>query len=162
MVRVGFPRWPSLWLLAVMLLADAAFIQLHRLHDAFELHERAGRMLAGARPGVSMWGLGSQHVGEVLFSATVGVVVLIGFAATWRRSAPAARQLSLVLLALLAALGVFGVLIDTLHAAATQTPWGYRLGIIEDGGEMVVLTAMLWLLFDSVRTGQESRARIAF
>ena len=220
MVRVEFLRRPSLWLLVALLLADAGFIQLHRLHlqdglgdrfslehersyseyfqhakelmaaalagvlffrtgerlfaiwaglfaylfvdDAFEVHESAGQVLAGWWPGVSLFGLGIQHVGEILVSGAVGLVFLMGLAGAWRRSAPEARQFSLVLLALLAALAVFGVLIDTLHVAAAQAPWHYRLGIIEDGGEMVVLTMMLWVLFESVRAAQDSRARIVF
>jgi len=32
-----------------------------------------------------------------------------------------------------------------LHVVATG-PWQYRLGIIEDGGEMIVITAMLWFV----------------
>jgi hypothetical protein len=54
---------------------------------------------------------------------------------------------------LLTALFAFGVVVDMVHVAVKSEVWQYRLGIIEDGSEMFVissiLTFVLWRLLKS-------------
>ena len=116
------------------------------LDDTFQIHERLGAWVSRSFGLAGPFGLRGDDTGEILVSAVAGVLVCVSLIAAWRRSGDDARRVSLVLIALLVALGFFGVLIDMLHVPMTGT-WEYRQGIVEDGGEMIVITTVLWFLY---------------
>ena len=78
------------------------------------------------------------------FSALLGICY-------WRVKAKA-RNESMVLLAMLVALSVFGVLVDMAHIKVASDPWNYRLGMVEDGGEMLVISIILGYLLANLQT----------
>lgn len=119
------------------------------LDDTFQIHERAGALFHRFVP-TGPFGLRGDDVGELAVSMVAGIVVCLSLILTWRRSSEEARRVSLALIALLAALGFFGILMDMLHVVMTGA-WEYRLGIVEDGGEMIVITTVLWFLYTTCR-----------
>ena len=209
---------PALAMLAMMLFADAAFVQLHRLHlqgvldarfslelersipeyyqhakellaailmlgmflrhtdsqtlcwaglfgylfvdDAFQVHERLGSALAAAGVHPSVPGLKAELAAELAVSAAVGLIFLAALAYSWRHGGHTGRRMTRRLLAALAGLAAFGVGIDALHSMIEHDPWRYRLGIVEDGGELLSMTVLLWLVFvHAVEGGLGTAAR---
>jgi hypothetical protein len=125
-------RWLWLW--------SAVFAYV-LLDDAASLHERAGNWLA-AHGGVgAAYGAEAKDIGQLLFfacaaSACAGAVIAL------RRFMPAPPMAPhKALLLLFAGLVFFGVGVDLLHSILA--PLGVRgLGVIEDGGEMLVMSAV--------------------
>lgn len=113
--------------------------------DAFEVHEGLGRRFTAGWDTSSILGVDPQPFAELMVSGAAGLIFLVALPSAWRRSGPAARQLGLQLIGALLLLVAFGVAIDALHAFVPRGPWSYRLGIIEDGGELVAMTLLLWL-----------------
>jgi hypothetical protein len=204
-------------MLAMMLLADAVFVQLHRLHlqgvldarfslelersipeyyqhakellaamlmfgmflrygdaqalcwaglfgylfadDAFQIHERVGSALATAGVHLPVPGLEAEFAAELAVSAGVGLILLAALAYAWRHGSQTGRRVTLRLLVALAGLAAFGVGIDALHSMIVHDPWRYRLGIVEDGGELLSMTVLLWLAFVHTVEGRAASPR---
>lgn len=120
------------------------------LDNAFELHERAGNQ--GANFGLS------DHVAQFVLLAGFAVIMLAAAVSTTRRTDAAYRPAAAALLALFALLAFFSVVLDALHLPT----------IVEDGGELVVLSLHLFaasLLVGAERTaaprGRDAQARPA-
>ena len=111
--------------------------------DAGVLHERLGLRLARALGIGDALGLRTQDFGEVLFFALVGAALLGAGWMAYRRSDRPARRVARYAAAAVVALAVFGVGVDVLHQLA---PEGGRLhvalGVVEDGGELAVMSAV--------------------
>lgn len=123
--------------------AGLAVIYVLLLSDnAFELHERLGEeasVLFG--PAQSLFATAPQALGEVLVFGLGGLMVLAIAVITWRRSSPEHRDMAMPSLVLIGLLGVFGVGVDLVHAAFSASyPLDRLFGLIEDGGELVVLS----------------------
>jgi hypothetical protein len=117
--------------------------------DTFQIHERLGTLLSQQLGFVPAYGLRARDFGELLISciAFVVFVVLLGF--TYRRGSETAKRQTKVFLILLVCLGLFGVLGDLLHVEFAQTPRGYWLGTLEDGGELILISLMLAFAFQT-------------
>lgn len=103
------------------------------LDDSLRIHETLGDGLASAFGLEDIGGIEARDLGQVIVSATAGVV-LLGFVAlaTLRDRSPA-RRLSLLLGLVMVALVFFGVVTDVIDAIDL-------FGLVEDGGEMVVMS----------------------
>jgi hypothetical protein len=116
--------------------------------DAFQIHETAGRVLAGRWAGNDLAFPEAQSVAELIVSGAVGLMFFTAVLRSWRPSSDDGRRLTVQLLLALMVLGLFGVVVDALHSMVTSTPWHYRLGIVEDGGELLAFTGIAWLLLE--------------
>lgn len=152
-----------LWLvllLALLAFSRRAFLYLGWMlvfaslltDDVFEVHEHVGTSLSVSLGLPGVFGLRPSDLGELLVAGMVGgsVVALIGLG--YLRAAPVQRLLTRHLALLLVALGLFGVLIDTLHisvflATPERSDWLVALALLEDGGEMITVSFMVWVLF---------------
>jgi len=121
------------------------------LDDTFQFHEHAGAFVAAALPVRSVFGLRASAAGELVPSALILFVVVSTVIATWPSSSQRARRFSIAVTAALVALGAFGVLVDLVHSLVRRDPWRYRLGMIEEGGEMVTMSAMITVVAAFVR-----------
>jgi hypothetical protein len=112
--------------------------------DATQVHERMGAWLGQryALPGA--FGLSPNHVGELLFAGAVGVSTLAVVGAAVRRGTSQCRRISRDLLCLIFVLALLGVVIDAIHVIAyvKGSLLAQVLLVVEDGGEMVVLSAL--------------------
>jgi hypothetical protein len=128
--------------------------------DAFQIHERLGSALAAAGVHPPVPGLEAEFAAELAVSAAVGVIFLATMAFAWSVGSHSGRRLTLRLLVALAGLATFGIGIDALHSMIDHDPWRYRLGIVEDGGELLSMTVLLWLVFvHAVEGGRRTPAR---
>jgi hypothetical protein len=132
------------------------------LDDAVQIHERVGYFL-GQRLGLpAVFGLRPDDFGELIVAAIVGGTLLLTLAVTlWRERGPALR-ISRDLFLLTAALGTCGVLLDMVHvivyfrAPALSTV----LALLEDGGEMLIVSALTAYAFHIVLSGGQSRLNL--
>jgi hypothetical protein len=129
--------------------------------DMFQFHEKVGGPL-GAKLGIPpAYGLRTDDYGEIAFAAALGLCALALVFATFRLGGRMARRVSADLLCLLGALGLFAVFFDTLHTityfrAPALAP---VFALIEDGGEMVVVSAIAAYAFNVMKN--TGRRRVA-
>ena len=123
--------------------------------DATRIHERLGRWLGARLDLPAVAGLQPEHLGEVAGAGVVGLVLLTGLIAAYAQGSSGFRRASRGMLLLLASLGLCGVGIDVLDMLAAGTVWGLVLGIVEDGGEMLVMSVIVayawWLAAPEIR-----------
>jgi hypothetical protein len=144
--------WAALLLLlsgvrqrAPLLVVWSALFGYLLIDDAFEVHERLGAMIAQRfqLPDTMVRG---RDVGEVLVAAAVGGLGLVAIAVAHFRSGRRARRASGRLLGLVALLAGVGVGVDFLHQMVGRGAWATVLGALEDGGELLVMTAIVWFV----------------
>jgi hypothetical protein len=118
------------------------------LDDAFSIHESFGGFIATNLALAPAIGLRAQDFGELAVSLIAATVFLIPLALFYARGLGAFKEVTRQLLWLLVALAFFGIFVDMLHVAINMG-WKVRflLGVVEDGGEMVVMSLMAWYVF---------------
>ncbi len=126
-----FLGWLLLWL---YLLVD----------DSLQLHEQAGEWLAEPATWEKWAGIGADAWGELVYLSMVGVLLLGVLYLTHKRSSVSSRRHILPLWGLLALLVFCGVIGDMLHSEFYEHPvWNVVFVLLEDGGEMVVMSLMV-------------------
>lgn len=125
---------PTFWapLFALLLLTDAASV-----------HEQAGGWLATLLDLPAILGLRPRDLGELIVAAAFVIPSVVIIAFTWRRTSARLRRFHVTIVALLGLLAVFGLVFDLLHSATTHPPADQLLALLEDGGEMLAVSALL-------------------
>lgn len=123
--------------------------------DAAQIHERVGFWLGAQLSLPAIAGLRPDDFGELSFAALVGGLTIGMVALSFRRGSDHSRQLSRDLLCLVVVLAFFGVAVDTLHVIAyfRMPAFSQLLALFEDGGEMLVVSALTCYVFDIVGHG---------
>lgn len=122
------------------------------LDDALRLHETAGLWLANQVGLPPLVGLRPRDLGELLFVGLVALFLLTVLVAAYQHSDGRTRHFSLSLILTLLALGFVGVGMDMLEQMATGWRVLHELFIvIEDGGEMIVVSGLVWLVYREAR-----------
>jgi hypothetical protein len=115
------------------------------LDDAFQFHEHIGQWLGEQHALPVAFGLRPDDIGELLFAGFIGGItaVLIGFG-YWRGDANA-RIITRDMVIMVIVLAGLGVGVDILHVITYfKAPLlAQFLLIVEDGGEMLVVSAMV-------------------
>jgi hypothetical protein len=129
--RAVFASWALIFL---FLLAD----------DSVQLHENVGTWLGERYAFPAPFGLRSKDVGELLFAAAAGMVMLAVVGVALWRGTEQCRRVSRNMGILIVSLGVVGVLVDVMHVIAyfAQSLFTQALLVVEDGGEMIVMSAI--------------------
>ncbi len=125
-------------------LAWAATFGYFLVDDAAEVHETLGDLLADGIGLDEPFGLDGRDAGQVIVSASIGLVLLTAIAVTTSGDRSVARPLTMRLLPLLVALGFFGVVVDVIDAIDV-------LGLVEDGGEMATMSVAVVVVVDHWR-----------
>ncbi len=116
------------------------------IDDSMQVHENGGRILSGYFEFKPMLHLRATDFGELIVSCFFGSGILALIAFSYFKSEPTEKRISVHIFALTMFLAVFGVLVDMLHIAI---PWGTNIfGVIEDGGEMLIMSALVVYVFD--------------
>lgn len=126
--------------------------------DALHIHEIIGGYIAGSLSITHGFGLRLQDYGELIVSAIAGMSLLSIVVWAYGQGSQDFKNVSKDILLLIGALVFFGVVVDIAHIAI-HFGWfvTFMLGVIEDGGEMLVVTLMLWYVFLlSMRGGKTS------
>jgi hypothetical protein len=128
--------------------------------DAAGYHERVGDMLASTLDLPSVAGLRPQDLGEVMAWSAAGVC--LGLLLIWsivHRSPGDMGALALLSLCF-GALVCFGIVLDLVHVVA-PAEFDARLGIIEDGGEMLAVAMIAGMSLGLSRNAEAYRAASA-
>lgn len=120
------------------------------MDDAFQFHEHFGKWLGMQYQLPEVFGLRADDIGELLFAAAIGgvTVLLIGFG-FWRGDSHA-RVVSRDMTLLVIALAILGVGFDVAHVITyfKAPALAQFLLILEDGGEMIVVSLMAAYMFN--------------
>lgn len=111
--------------------------------DALMVHERVGEKIAEALEFPAMFGLRSVDFGELTVYAIAGLVLLPFLLAAYRWGDSTFRRVSRHLVGLLLVFALFGGVVDMIHIMVTHPTINTILGLVEDGGEMVVMSIIV-------------------
>lgn len=128
------------------------------LDDSLEIHEILGGYIAGRLLFTPPLGLKLQDVGELVVSAVAGIVLFAPLVWFYIKGSEVFKKISRDMLLLVIVLVFFGVGVDTLHSALLSgRDTAFMVGAIEDGGEMITVSIMLWyVFFQSLRADKDS------
>jgi hypothetical protein len=117
------------------------------LDDYLMLHETIGAGAADVYQLAGRWGLRGQDFVEVGFFAGVGVLFLLLLGAAYATGDRRFKQDSQYMVGLLLLFAVFAVVADVIHILAGAPSLDRLFDIVEDGGEMVVMSLIVWFTF---------------
>ncbi len=122
------------------------------LDDSLEIHERVGALFEESLSLVPPLGLRLQDIGELALAGMAGLVLLFFISLAYRHGPPTFKKMTIDMLLLIFALAFFGVIVDMLHVItymADQISWKVSaiLAVVEDGGEMIVASLILYYVF---------------
>lgn len=124
----------SMWLpVFAYLLAD----------DALQFHERFGQQLVGVLGLTGAFGLRAVDFGELIVTGAATLVLMIPLIVGYVHSDARSRWIYRVFLVLVGVLAFFGVALDMLHIILGEYGLGSLMAFLEDGGEMLSVTAMV-------------------
>lgn len=131
-----------------MYLAWALLFLYIMIDDLMQMHERVGAMLVSKFDLVPMFNLRAQDFGELAFSGFSGVVLLFLIGLSYIKSDANIRRICRHLIILLMSLVLFGVVFDMIQIMFADNHIMFHIfGIIEDGGEMIILSFFCWYVF---------------
>lgn len=132
------------------------------LDDSIFIHERFGFAMGEYFAFIAFAGLRPRDYGELIVSATIGLffLLLIGFA--YYRGTATFRNVSRRMMLYLLVLVFTGVMLDTLHIVVgnvmgESSPLYALMTILEDGGEMVIMSVICGYAFSLVAEGDSIR-----
>ena len=118
------------------------------LDDSLTIHETLAEIITERLGLQAVFNLRAVDVGEFLVSAGIGLFFLFFLAISYRFAKGIPRQTSKYLIIMLFALAVFGIAVDMLHSLLRFSLfWEPLLAMIEDGGEMVVMSVIAWFVY---------------
>ncbi|MGH7412622.1 MAG: hypothetical protein ACREKJ_00275 [Candidatus Rokuibacteriota bacterium] len=119
------------------------------IDDVFQLHERLGKTVSDRSGFLPMFQLRAQDFGELAVTAFFASILFVVIGVAHHRSDHEARAFSRSMLVLLVALAVFGVVFDMVQVMFKNPTWDFAVGIIDDGGEMVVMSVIVRFVFQT-------------
>lgn len=121
--------------------------------DAFQIHERGGKLIAAYFAYAPAFGLQAKDFGELTVWAAFGVAFLTAITATYLNSSAAARKASLGIGQLFGLLAFFGAVVDMAHSAVAGRILKAAIGVLEDGGEMLAMSLICWYVVKVLERG---------
>lgn len=117
------------------------------LDDSLEIHERLGARISDSLGFTSVFNLRAVDFGEIIVSGSVALFFLVFIGIAYRFSDRISRSTSRYLIGLLFALAVCGIVFDMLHIVFKYSILEPIFVILEDGGEMIVMSVITWFVF---------------
>jgi len=121
------------------------------MDDCFSIHEKTGYRMAEALAFGPHFGLRPEDFGEILVLAAAGLILATVIGVFYIRSGTREKAVSRMLFLGLCVMAFFGICIDMVHIMMKDTPLSIPLGTLEDGGEMLTASVLVWLVFRSWR-----------
>ena len=117
------------------------------LDDSVQIHEKLGITISSQLTFVDKFHLRAVDLGEILVSVCVGLFFLIFLTIAYRFSDSISRKSSKYLTMMLFALALFGIIADMAHMIFVSSLFEPLLAVVEDGGEMLVMSVIAWFVF---------------
>jgi hypothetical protein len=121
--------------------------------DALQIHERGGKLIAAYFGYEPAFGLQPKDFGELTVWGAFGVAFLTAITAAYLKSSFAARKASLGIGQLFCLLAFFGAVMDMAHSAVPARLLKAAFGVLEDGGEMLVMSLICWYVVKVLERG---------
>ncbi len=116
--------------------------------DSLQIHERAGLYIAEKLSLAPAFWLRPQDHGELAVSLAAGMILFLPLAWACRNGTRIFRKVSLDFALLIGLLIFFGVVVDMAHIAlGSGGAIDFVVGVIEEGGEMLSVSFILWYAF---------------
>lgn len=109
--------------------------------DLIMVHEKLGERIAHERGFSAMLGLRDVDLGEMTVYALAAAVLLPLLALAYVRGDATFRRMSRHLVGFLVLFAFFGGVVDMVHILITHPKLNEIVGMVEDGGELVTMTA---------------------
>lgn len=152
---LGFLAWRKHSLLYLSL----SLLFLYLLVDDYaQIHEKMGLVISDKFGFTAAFNLRAKDFGELAMSGLVGLFFLILIATSYYFGDRLSRQASRYLIIMLCALAFCGIIVDMIHIAVQIPSLYVPLTILEDGGELVVMSviaAFVLLLYDRLPSGTD-------
>lgn len=145
-----------------VLLGWIAVFALLLFDDAGQIHERFGFTLATRLQLRDFGPVRGSDIGELIYLLLIGLLVVGILAFGWLRGGQLARAISADLAVLLVALGACGVGGDLLHQVLSATFMNEITGVLEDGGEMLVLSLTCAYVMQWTTADVQHRSQVRF
>lgn len=149
-VRTGVILYGSWALLFFYLLLD----------DAGEIHEKLGAFFTNQLVIPGMFNLRGQDFGELLVIGIVVGVFLTLITVTYRFGDATSRKVSKHLIMMMFALAFCGVILDLFHIAASSPSLDPILMLLEDGGELVIMSFIAAYVLSLFELFQVKRSKL--
>ncbi|AFZ18051.1 hypothetical protein [Allocoleopsis franciscana] len=118
------------------------------LDDSLTIHEILGAIISEKLDLQAVFNLRALDFGELIVSAGVGLFFLFFLAIAYRFASRIPRETSKSLIIMFLVLAVFGIAVDMLHSMLRFSLfWEPLLAMLEDGGEMVVMSVIAWFVY---------------
>lgn len=118
------------------------------LDDSLTIHEILGAIISEKLGLQAVFNLRALDFGELIVSACVGLFFLFFLAISYRFASRIPRETSKSLIIMFLVLAVFGIAVDMLHSMLRFSLfWEPLLAMLEDGGEMVVMSVIAWFVY---------------
>ena len=118
------------------------------LDDSIPIHNRAGSFLAEYFNFTHTFGLRPSDYGQLVISAIAGIFLFLPLVWAYRKGTQVFRKISLDIGLLVLVLAFFGVVVDVLHSAVLFVNIvDFTMGFVEEGGEMLTVSFVLWYIF---------------
>lgn len=117
------------------------------LDDSLEIHEWLGGSISYRLGIPPAFNLRPIDFGEIIVSGCVALFFLSFIGITYRFGDRFARATSRYLIGMLFALAVFGIVVDLLHIAIQVPILAPIFALLEDGGEMIVMSVIAGFVF---------------
>lgn len=123
------------------------------IDDSLRIHENLGKFLVKYFDIQPFLKIRAKDFGELGVSLFFGSILFTFLIITHLKSDSIAKKASKLLFKLTLMLVFFGVFIDTIHIVVPHSQWIF--GLIEDGGEMISVSLILWYSFDQYQELKE-------
>jgi hypothetical protein len=126
------------------------------MDDALQIHERGGVLIAEYLNVTPPFNLRPVDIGELAVSAVAGTILALAVGWAYWRGSSTFRKITKDLLIFIIAMAFFGIGADMAQIAIQLgREVDLLLTLIEDGGEMVVASLIVWYVFLlAIRKGQ--------
>lgn len=127
----------------------------------YELATRAGMAAPGQEDQLVLGIVGARHVGELIAVGVMGLILLGLLLLAWRGSPSWYRRMSRRMVLVLVGLVVCGVLFDVIGVLpwVRQISWlDHLFALLEDGGEMLLMSVAAYIFFAALPGSPEARA----
>lgn len=124
------------------------------LDDSLKIHEKCGKLIANHIAFVPPFGLSMHNFAELAVSVIAASLLIFPLLWAYGTGSRTFRAISHRLALLIGVLVCFGVLVDVAGGMLFTSAGGLVMELLEDGGEMVSVSAITWYAF---RTASSNR-----
>ncbi|KAM3103480.1 hypothetical protein ACKFKF_00290 [Phormidesmis sp. 146-12] len=139
---------------SILYLSWASLFVYLLLDDSLHIHERLGESISIKFAFSDLLGIRAIDLGELIVSGAFGLTFLIFIAVSYQFGDSKFRRTSKRLTFLMLILVLFGVVIDMIHGVLNFTKISSLIGLLEDGGEMLVMSTIVCFAFSLLGSSQ--------